>query len=84
MEESVLVGKQFGLGQVKVEVIVRNSNGNATSGNEGANSEFLTITRHRFVNHLYRNKCESHMNESSAKKGTRQEMKKAINRTWEY
>lgn len=55
-----------------------------TSGNEGANSEFLTIARHRLVNHLYINKCECHTNESATKKGTRQEMKKAITRSRGY
>lgn len=30
MVESLLVGKQFDLGQTKVKVIVRHSNGNAT------------------------------------------------------
>lgn len=67
MVESLLLRKQFDLGQIKVEVILRHSNGNATSGNEGVNSEFLTITRYRFVNHLYRNKCKSHMKKNSTK-----------------
>ena len=67
MVESLLLRKQFDLGQIKVEVILRHSYGNATSGNEGVNSEFLTITRYRFVNHLYRNKCKSRMKKNSTK-----------------
>lgn len=32
MEESVLAGKQFGFGHVKVEVMVKRSHGNAYKG----------------------------------------------------
>lgn len=71
MVESLLLRKQFELGHIKAKVILRHSNGNAISGNEGVNSEFLTITRYRFVNHLYRNKYKSHMKKNSTKKGTR-------------